>query len=78
MSNLHVPPEIWLAELFETEYCEECGGDAEHHTAVPFMGNWFARCDYPAKGKMHPVIEAFHRTTGYTHLVDYFNESLKQ
>jgi hypothetical protein len=47
MSNLTIPPADWLAELFEFEYCAECGGDAEHHTAIPFLGNWFARCDYP-------------------------------
>jgi hypothetical protein len=45
MSNLHISPEIWLKEMFEYEYCAECAGDAEHHTAVPFVGNWFARCE---------------------------------
>lgn len=51
----------WLHQQFEHEYCEECGGDAQHHTAVPFMGNWFARCDYPrtSDGEMHPHIAAF-------------------
>ncbi len=28
MSNLHMPPNEWLAELFEFEYCADCGGDA--------------------------------------------------
>lgn len=35
----------FLAELFEYELCDECGGDAPDHTAVPFLGNFFARCD---------------------------------
>jgi len=37
-------PTQWLADLFEFEYCAECGSDADGHDAVPFMGNWFARC----------------------------------
>lgn len=59
--NLSTPPAEWLHELFAFEYCEECGGDAEHHTAVPFMGNWFARCDCPCsdEGEPHPVIQKF-------------------
>lgn len=59
--NLNTPAEQWLKEQFEYEYCPECGGDAEHHTAVPFMGNWFARCDYPAPddADQHPVITEF-------------------
>ncbi|KKL71254.1 hypothetical protein LCGC14_2096700 [marine sediment metagenome] len=35
----------FLVDLFEFEYCEECGGDVEAHTAVPFLGNFFARCN---------------------------------
>jgi hypothetical protein len=60
-SNLTTPASQWLAETFEFEFCEECGGDACHHTAVPFMGNWFARCDYPPAedGTPHPVITAY-------------------
>lgn len=42
--NLDQAPESWLEEQFEYEYCHECGGDAEHHDAAPFMGNWFAKC----------------------------------
>lgn len=37
----------FLDEHFEYAYCECCGRDKEDHTAVPFMGNWFARCDKP-------------------------------
>jgi hypothetical protein len=63
--NLNVPPTIWLKELFEFEFCSECGGDAQHHTAVPVMGNWFARCDYPNEDypdeDFHPVITKFRR-----------------
>ena len=60
--NLSISAPDWLAELFESEYCAECGGDAEHHTAVPFLGNWFARCDYPCDdetGAVHPIITKF-------------------
>lgn len=67
MSTLDIQPAEWLAHLFEDEYCAECSGDAEHHTAVPLLGNWFARCDYPpdAEGRMDPVIKAFReRMTG--------------
>lgn len=61
--NLDIPAEVWLKELFEFEYCSECGGDAEHHTAIPLMGNWFARCDYPPEkdGTFHPVIKRFRK-----------------
>jgi hypothetical protein len=62
--NLHIPADQWLREQFEFEFCAECGGDAEHHTAVPFMGNWFARCDYPpdeSTGELHPIIKAFRK-----------------
>ena len=45
MSNLTTPAAEWLADLFEFEYCAECGGDACDHTAIPFLGNWFARCN---------------------------------
>jgi len=47
MSNLTTPPAEWLADLFEFELCSECGHDADKHTAIPFLGNWFARCDCP-------------------------------
>lgn len=42
-------PEQWLAELFEYEFCPECGGDAEDHEVclVPGMGTFFARCRRP-------------------------------
>lgn len=56
-----VSAEAWLAEMFRDEYCAECRGDAEHHTAIDFLGNPFARCDYPpdTDGNPHPVIVAF-------------------
>lgn len=47
MSNLGTPSAEWLVELFEYEYCAECGGDADDHAAIPFLGNWFARCEHP-------------------------------
>jgi hypothetical protein len=35
----------FLAELFEFEYCEHCGGDVADHVAAPDMfGNWHAWC----------------------------------
>ncbi|MGE5510377.1 MAG: hypothetical protein ACM31O_03885 [Bacteroidota bacterium] len=40
-----IPAEQWLVELFQSEWCAECGRDHRHHTAVSFMGNWFAFCD---------------------------------
>jgi hypothetical protein len=59
--NLNQEPAEWLKEQFEFEYCAECDGDAEHHTAIPFMGNWFARCNCPRddNGNLHPTIELF-------------------
>jgi hypothetical protein len=45
-------PEEWLEQLFEFEYCAECGGDAEDHEVcvVPGMGTFFARCKPPGEG----------------------------
>ena len=45
-------PEEWLEQLFEYEYCAECGGDAEDHEVclVPGIGNYFARCKPPGEG----------------------------
>jgi len=39
-------PEEWLEQLFEYEYCAECGGDVADHEVclVPGIGNYFARC----------------------------------
>jgi len=64
MPNLDIPPKTWLEELFDCSFCCECGGDENHHTAVPFMGNWFARCDYPQsfkEEKYHPVIAKYRK-----------------
>jgi hypothetical protein len=45
-------PEEWLEQLFEFEYCAECGGDSEDHEVclVPGIGNYFARCKPPGEG----------------------------
>ena len=56
--------ETFLAELFEFEYCHECGGDGVHHdvlTDVPFPGTFFARCRFePGEdGTHHPVVAAY-------------------
>lgn len=63
MANFDQDPDKWLRELFEWEYCEECGGDARHHTAISLLGpgNWFAVCDYPPDddGNPHPVVARF-------------------
>jgi len=45
-STLCIPPEEWLKEQFKDGYCECCGGDEADHNAVPFIGNWFARCKH--------------------------------
>jgi hypothetical protein len=39
-------PDEWLDDLFEFEFCAECGGDAVDHEVciVPGMGTFFARC----------------------------------
>ena len=67
MSNLNTPAEEWLKEQFEFEYCEECGGDWDAHTAVPLLGNWFALCTMdctcnldnpPAIAELCPVCKA--------------------
>lgn len=78
MSNLSIPPAEWLAEQFECDYCAECHGDTCHHTAVPFMGNWFARCNFPSSddGTTHPVIIEFHVKAGNSDLVKILSESL--
>lgn len=31
-------------QLFEFEYCSECGGDTKDHEPNTILGNWFARC----------------------------------
>jgi hypothetical protein len=37
----------FLEELFETEYCAECGGDADDHQEIEVIGNPFALCLHP-------------------------------
>lgn len=62
MSNLSQTAESFLNETFATEFCPDCGGDACHHTAYPFLGNWFAKCTFPEMGDdqtPHPVIAAY-------------------
>lgn len=64
MSNLiNEPADEWLARQFEFEFCEECSGDACHHTAIPFLGNWFARCDFPPEddGTPHETIQQYRK-----------------
>jgi hypothetical protein len=55
------PAAQWLKEQFAFEYCAECSGDAQHHTALLFFGNWIARCDYApdSDGNPHSEIAAF-------------------
>ena len=64
---MDTPPCRWLRELFEWELCAECGGDARHHTAVPLLGNWFARCDYPPTedGEYDPTSREYRKAEGY-------------
>lgn len=57
MSNLVIDPFEWLKDQFEFEFCAECGGDEYDHFAIPFLGNWLARCiDGPAEDEA--VMEA--------------------
>ncbi len=44
LGNPPIAAYAFLQELFECEFCYECHGDIEHHDAIPFLGNWFARC----------------------------------
>lgn len=39
-----VSAEEWADEYFEFSYCDQCGGDAQDHDYILFMGHWFARC----------------------------------
>jgi hypothetical protein len=50
-------PEAWLEQLFEFEYCAECGGDACDHEVclVPGIGTYFARCTRPSEGSVAPA-----------------------
>jgi len=68
MGNLNIPSQQWLEEQFEFEFCSECGGDVEHHDALPLLGNWFARCKFPrdGDGKLHPVVQSIHDGDGET------------
>lgn len=43
----------FLAELFETERCAECGGDVADHTPEMVLGNWFARCKTASVEETH-------------------------
>ena len=54
MTNLGIPAAEWLEDQFRFEYCAECGRDAEGHDAIPFMGNWFARCKSVEDGDPEP------------------------
>lgn len=38
--------EEFVAESFQFEYCEECGGDGEDHLPCLVLGNWFAMCKF--------------------------------
>jgi hypothetical protein len=49
--NLNIPPKQWLKEYFEYQNCDECHRGARSHTAIPFNGNWFARCNDVKKRK---------------------------
>lgn len=55
----------FVARLFEYEYCDECGGDAEHHDVLsdfPLAGTFFAKCRFEPgdDGQPHPTVAAFH------------------
>lgn len=69
----------WLKRQFEFEYCEECGGDAQHHTVIVVAGNPFARCDYPPSKEtdweQHPTIAAYRKIEDARQRVLYSGES---
>lgn len=49
VDGLGVSAATFLAQLFEYERCEECGGDADAHRAGPDpLGLWHAWCRNPA------------------------------
>lgn len=49
-------PEQWAKELFEFEYCGECGGDAEDHDILQNgLGGYFAKCRHPLPGDLSSV-----------------------
>lgn len=77
MSNLDMDPDEWLKELFEWEYCDECRGDERHHDAIPFMGNWFARCRETGEGTCRHCGLAIERGTPHPEtdpdLVEWFH-----
>ncbi len=51
-------PQEFLEELFEYEYCAECGGDAEDHIVVfDVLGLFHAHCLKP------PIFRALDLTT---------------
>lgn len=57
-----------LEEFFEFEFCENCSGDAEHHTLCRDpLGKLFIRCDYPPteSGASHSVIRRYLSDLGY-------------
>ena len=62
-------PRAFLREIFATEYCAECAGDARHHDAVLYLGAIaFARCKYPRdeSDAIHPVIRRYRSRHGLT------------
>lgn len=63
----------FLERLFFDSYCDECGGDTEHHDVLsdfPFPGTFFARCRFEPgdDGQPHPTVAAFRagNNTGVT------------
>ena len=58
----------WMRRLFEYEWCEECGGDERDHDAIPFMGNWFARCKAPLAHARHDSLNGSDCGLGQCHI----------
>ncbi len=58
--------DTFLGQLFECEYCHECGGDTQHHQVTFSLFNLpFAMCLFPPDedtGNFHPTIAAFRKT----------------
>ena len=55
----------FLEQMFHYQYCDECGGDAEHHqVSYAIFEKPFAFCTFPPSeetGERHPTILAFRK-----------------
>ena len=63
MSEPEQTPQEWLESYFFDTYCDECGGDTEHHhVSYALFDLPRAICMFPPDeetGNPHPTISAF-------------------